>query len=383
MKYPVLRQPMETTAPAAIARRQAPLETLKIEMAYLRVEDIKYLMHKFDSVSNLQVDLWGALYDEDPATETLDLNSIQSADTFRQFIEHLTRVPTFLITKIRLFNRHLRQTLTDLKKCFQVKHLTISNLVDTSDTTVFSIKSLSKSRDGQRRPIYLDLEIGSAELLSVAKLVYEVLSDDVVELQFGDGLIDHYDSDDERYPSHLQGEAVKLGINMLPFLKVLTATYAEIRSMKSIVNPKAPKLALDFLDLGSFTHLEALLQMSQRIKSIKRWVAPCHIDYDENMVRQNYVLNMPFTTFGEMEIDSESVGRFIVKLTTSSNTTFHGLGLGKEKQLPTEEDYYQEDDEDPENYGCEELMEAIGKVTIVCADVKKLKVGVKTIEIEN
>ncbi|KAL9554483.1 hypothetical protein MBANPS3_002787 [Mucor bainieri] len=377
MNYSNVPQPLESLNLAAITRRQAFVESLKIEMALLRIDDLRYIAHKFSSLSYLQIDLWGVAYGEDPAPETLNLSSTQSAKALAEFFEYLTSLSKFLITNVRMDNRHLRQALVDLKKCFQVSHLTLCNILQTSSTSKFSIKCLSKARNGQRGRINLDLEVGTEQLLSVAKLAYEVLGEDVVKLQFGGGLVEHYDDDyNDREFCYTQGDAVILGISLLPSIKTLTATNPGIDSLAPIVNSKTPKLALDLLNLGSFIDLDILFELSQRVKFIGRWVAPDHADWDDmTMTRQHYVLNMPFTTFGEIDISSRDVSRFIIKLSTSSSTTFHGVGLSRDKQLPTEEDYYaEEDDEYPEEYDYQASLDNIGKVTIVCADVKKLKI---------
>jgi hypothetical protein len=80
-----------------------------------------------------------------------------------------------------------------------------------------------------------------------------------MKLQFADGLIDY----DSFSPCCVQGKTVKLGINLSPPPKALTATNGGINSMKYIGDQKSPKLTMHLLELGSFTDTKTLSPMYQ------------------------------------------------------------------------------------------------------------------------
>ncbi|CAO3654895.1 unnamed protein product [Mucor fragilis] len=339
-----------------------PLKLLHLCVDDLQPEDIKYIARKFDRLLDLQI------------------KGEETTYCLWRLYEYLTRIPNYSIQGMCISVSRLKAVIEDLKEYFCIVRLHFSGrwIGLEPHTIQVSLKCLTKPKDGDRRQAYLKLAVNARKLASCVQLACEVLDEDVLELDICHGMEEeqHQEFDACTY----QGEAVCFGLSLLPSLKTLTASCPRITSMTSIVNLRLPKLSLNHLQLGNYADLSVLFQISQRVQHIEKYVAPEFTFYDVYGDRYMYLLRMPYTTFGEIKINSVYANRFIIALSTSTSTTYHGVGVGSDLALPTEDDFLSDDDDNDKEEE-EEVYDPdnVGRIIIVCFDVKKIKIGFTTI----
>ncbi|GAN02494.1 hypothetical protein MAM1_0023d01938 [Mucor ambiguus] len=343
--------------------RHAPLKLLRLDIDDLQSEDLEYIKYKFDRVSDLQITL------------------TESSGSMCQFYAYLARLPKYSIQDMCIPSNRLHDTMMDLKDYFHITHLKFSNNIQfaASETIHISLNCLAGPKDGNPGQACLSLIVDTDELETSVEIVCQVLNEDVVELQICHPheellILQSYEFE----ACYDQAAAVCIGLRLLPSLKSLIASYPGLNFTDSIVRPGELKLSLNYLQLGNFTDLNFFFPLSQRIEHIERWVAPEFTLYGADEERYNYFVSMPYTTFGEIKIDSICTTRFIIALYTSSAIIYHEVGVGSNLELPTRDEFdsefYEADLEDPDH---------VGIIRIDCFDVKKLKIGFTTLIIDH
>ncbi|KAL0143650.1 hypothetical protein V8B55DRAFT_1479485 [Mucor lusitanicus] len=343
--------------------RHTPLKLLRLDIMDLNNEDLEYIAYKFDRVSDLQM---------------------------TYFFAYLITLPHYSIQDLHIPSWRLNDIMTDLPYYFHITHLKIcSRLNFESEDIDVSLTCLAEPQGGgssNRGQACLSLTMNTNGLAASVAIVCEALNADVLELEIchsNEEILALHDHEFEACSD--QGTAVCIALILLPSLTSLIASYSGIDTLEPIRNLGMPKLSLNHLQLGNFTRLPVFFQLSQRVQHIETWIAPEFSYFDIDGDRHDYVIRMHYTTFGEIKIDCNCAIRFIVAVCTNSSTSYHGIGVGSNLELPTQEDFESDDDDGDDDDNEADLLQDpdhIAKIVIYCYNVKKIKVRFTTLIIE-